>query len=183
MQKVVVSTLMKAYGDMHAQMSSDVDVFHFLALVSKEIDDVKVLEVSTEVVSKVHAVSWVAARRSPVGGMSLQGFHSRQTQSVLVPVLSVLVHWGIVLEGGLEKSGKLTIFVTPRHDQGPCSTGLRLQITVSWETVSTVVVKFVDATFGGASQQIIKAGGRTEYLLFVFSCFRTGISLQMKNEE
>ena len=150
--QVLISRLPEGYSDMHAYMSSDVDVLHFLALAStKVINDVEVLEVSTDVVSEIHAVNRVAARCSPVGGMSLQGFHSRQTQAVHVPVLSVLVHWGVGLKGGLLKRGKFTIFVTPRYDQGPCSTGLRLQITVSWETVSTVVVKFVDATFGGAS--------------------------------
>ena len=164
--QVLISRLPESYCQAHAFVSSDVNIFHFLALVpAKVIDDVKVLEVTTNVVSEVHAVSRVAARCSPVGGMSLQGFHSRQTQAVQAPVLSVLVHWCVVLEGSVSKSGKRAIFVTPRHDQGPCSIWLRLQITVGWKTVSTVVVKCVDATFGGASQQIIKAGGRMEFNL------------------
>ena len=50
----------------------DVDVFHFLALAfSNEIKDVKVLEISTELVSEIDAVGWVAACCSPVGGVSL----------------------------------------------------------------------------------------------------------------
>ena len=53
-------------------VSPDVDVFHFLALAfSNEIKDVKVLEISTELVSEIDAVGWVAACCSPVGGVSL----------------------------------------------------------------------------------------------------------------
>ena len=43
-------------------VSPDVDVFH---------SDVEILEVSTEVVSEIDAVSRVAACCSPVGGVSL----------------------------------------------------------------------------------------------------------------
>ena len=66
-----------------------------------------------------------------MGGISLQGFYSRQTEAVQDPVLSVLVHWGVRLERGIPKSGKRAICLTPGHDQGPCNTRLRLQITVS----------------------------------------------------
>ena len=53
-------------------VSPDVDVFHFLALAfSNEIKDVKGLEISTEVVSEVDAVGWVAACCSLVGRVSL----------------------------------------------------------------------------------------------------------------
>ena len=46
---------------------------HFLALaVSKEINDVEILEVSAEVVSEIDAVGRVAACCSPVGGVTLQ---------------------------------------------------------------------------------------------------------------
>ena len=127
----VVRFLPELCREVRTLVSSDVNVFHFLALAyTKKIDDVEVLEVSTNVVSKIHAVSWVATRCSPVGGMSLQRFHLHQTQAVYVPVLSVLVHWGVLFKGGVLKSGKRAIFVTPGHDQGPYSTGLRLQITV-----------------------------------------------------
>ena len=59
---------------MRTHVSSDVDVFHFLALaVSKEINDVEIiLEVSAEVVSEIDAVGRVVACCSPVGGVSLQ---------------------------------------------------------------------------------------------------------------
>ena len=58
---------------MRTHVSPDVDVFYFLALaVSKEINDVEILEVSTEVVSEIDAVGRVAACCSPVGGVSLQ---------------------------------------------------------------------------------------------------------------
>ena len=53
-------------------VSPDVDVFHFLALASPNIiDDVEVLEISTEVVSEIDAVGRIAACCSPVGGVSL----------------------------------------------------------------------------------------------------------------
>ena len=53
-------------------MSPDVDVFHFLALAfSNEIKDVKVLEISMEVVSEIDAVGWEAACCSPVGGVGI----------------------------------------------------------------------------------------------------------------
>ena len=42
---------------MRTHVSPGVDVFHFLALaVSKEINDVEILEVSAEVVSEIDAV-------------------------------------------------------------------------------------------------------------------------------
>ena len=83
-----------------AYVSPDVDVFHFLALASPNIiNDFEVLEVSTEVVSEIDAVGRIAACCSPVGRASLQWSHSGQTQSVLIPVLGVLVHWCVYLEG------------------------------------------------------------------------------------
>ena len=91
-------------------MSADVDVFNFLTfVVVKVIDDVEVLEASTNVISEIDAVGRVAACCSPVSGVTLQGLHSCQTQAVQIPVLRVLVHWSIVLERGLPKSGQLTI--------------------------------------------------------------------------
>ena len=65
---------------MRPHVSTDVDEIHFLALAFANIvKDVEVLEVSTEVVSEIDAVSRVAACCSPVSGVSLQGSHSRQT--------------------------------------------------------------------------------------------------------
>ena len=56
-----------------AQVSPGVDVFHSLALASRNIiDDVEVLEISTQVVSEIDAVGRIAACCSPVGGVSLQ---------------------------------------------------------------------------------------------------------------
>ena len=63
--------------------------------------------------------------------MSLQRFHSILAQAVLVPVLSVLVEWPVVGDGFVPKSRKLSIFETPGHDEGPCNTGLRFEITIS----------------------------------------------------
>ena len=57
---------------MGTHVSPDVDVFHFLTRIcSMEIYDIEVFEVSSEVVSEVDAVGWVAACCSPVGGVSL----------------------------------------------------------------------------------------------------------------
>ena len=65
---------------MRPHVSTDVDEIHFLALASTNIiKDVEVLKVSAEVVFEIDAVSRVAACCSPVGGVSLQGSHSRQT--------------------------------------------------------------------------------------------------------
>ena len=148
MQKETVCHLPERYSDMDAEVSADVDVFHFLALVSaKEIDDVEVLETSTDVVFVIDAMCRVAASCSPLGGVTLQGSHSCQTQAIHVPVVRVLVDWRVVLEGDLQKCGKFAILITPGHHQGPGCAGLRLQITVSWKTVSRIVVKSVDTTF------------------------------------
>ena len=58
---------------MRPHVPADVDEIHFLARASSNIiKDVEVLEVSAEVVSKIDAVSRVAACCSPVGGVSLQ---------------------------------------------------------------------------------------------------------------
>ena len=63
-----------------AYVAPDVDVFHSLARPPPhEVDDVKVFEVSSEVVSEIDAMSRIAACCSPVGGVSLQGSHSLQT--------------------------------------------------------------------------------------------------------
>ena len=65
---------------MRTHVFPGVDVFHFLELVvSKEINDVEILEVSAEVVSEIDAVGRVAACCSPVGGVTLQWSHSHQT--------------------------------------------------------------------------------------------------------
>ena len=64
--------LPERYRQILAHESPDVDVFHSLTLASPNIiNDVKVLEISTEVVSKIDAVGRIAACCSPVGGVSL----------------------------------------------------------------------------------------------------------------
>ena len=68
----VFSFLPERRRQIRTHVSLDVVVFHFLALAfSNEIKDVKVLEISTEVISEVDAVGRVAACGSPVGGVSL----------------------------------------------------------------------------------------------------------------
>ncbi len=50
-------TLPNACCQMHAHVPADVDVFHFHALAtSDKIDDVEVLEVTTDVVSVIDAM-------------------------------------------------------------------------------------------------------------------------------
>ena len=133
---------------MHPHVPSDVDVFHFLALTTPDIvDDVKVLEVATDVVCEIDSMGWVAARCSPVCGMTLQGLHSCQTQTVEIPIDSILVHWSVALQGNPLKRGQLAILVSPRHHKGPGCARLGLHITVSRVAVAVTLVKFVDATF------------------------------------
>ena len=133
---------------MHAHVPADVNVFHFPALARpKKVNNVEVFEVATHVVSEINSMGWVAARCTPVSGMTLQGLHSCQAQPVEIPVDSVLVHRSVVLEGNLQKSVQLTIHVSPRHHKGPGCTRLGLQVTVSRVAVAVTVVKFVDATF------------------------------------
>ena len=72
--------LPKRYLEVRAIVPSDIHIFYPLTLAStKEIDDVEVFEVTTEVVSKIDAVSRIAACCSPVGGVDLQRSHSLQT--------------------------------------------------------------------------------------------------------
>ena len=147
MQEMAVSTLPERYCNMETHVSADVNEFHFLALViPNEVDNVEVLETSTYIVFVIDAMCRVAASCSPVGGVTLQGSHSCQIQAIHVPVVGVLVNWGVVLEGTLYKSGKFAILIAPGHHQGPGCAELSLQITVSWETVSRIVVKPVDST-------------------------------------
>ena len=99
---------------MEVPLSPDVDVFHLLTRTfTVKIKDVEVLEVSTEVVSEIDAVGWVAACCSPVGSVVLQGFSSDQIQAVEFPVKGVLVHWIVVPERIQEKRGKSAISNTP----------------------------------------------------------------------
>ena len=107
-------TLPERCREMEAPVSPDVDVFHLLTRTCTfKIKDVKVLEVSTEVVSEIDAVGRVAACCSPVGRVVLQGFSSDQIQAVEIPVQGVLVHWIVVPERILEKRRKLAISNTP----------------------------------------------------------------------
>ena len=135
-----------------SHVSPDVDVFHFFAQASPNIiNDFEVLEVSTEVVSKIDAVGRIAACCSPMGGVSLQWSHSGQTQSVLIPVLGLLVHWSVYLEGSAAEFWKTSISRAPWHHQSPCGAWLRLQVTVNCVTVSIGIVKLVDAIFRASS--------------------------------
>ena len=153
---VNMQAFMKILPERHRQIlahvSPGVDVFHFLALASPNIiDDVEVLEISTQVVSEIDAVGRIAACCSPVGGVSLQWSHSGQTQSVLIPVLGVLIHWRVYLEGNGAKFWKTLFSRGPWHHQSPCGAWLRLQVTVNCVTVSIGIVKLVDAIFRASS--------------------------------
>ena len=107
-------TLPERCREMETPVSPDVDVFHLLTrTLTFKIKDVKVLEVSTEVVSEIDAKGRVAACCSPVGRVVLQGFSSDQIQAVEIPVQGVLVHWIVVPERIMAKRGKLAISNTP----------------------------------------------------------------------
>ena len=116
MQDTILMSLPETCGEMHANVSSDIDVFHFLALPSsKVINYVEVLEVSTNVIFEINAVCWITACCSPVCGVTLQGFHSCQAQAVQIPVLGVLVHWSVVLEWGPLEHKKFAMEVANRQ--------------------------------------------------------------------
>ena len=102
---------------MHYNVSLDVDELYFLTLPRSIVsDNVEIFEVSSNIISKIHAVGWVTACCSPVSGVSLQGSHSCQTQAVQVPVLRVLVHWRVHVECNTPEWGKGTTSVAPVQD-------------------------------------------------------------------
>ena len=85
MQEIAVSSLPEWRREMYSCVLPNVDVFHFKALSSpQKIDDVEVLEVATDVVSEIDAMGWIAARCSPVSGVTLQGCHSYQAQAIQI---------------------------------------------------------------------------------------------------
>ena len=155
----------------YTRVSPDVNEFHFFAraIWSNIIEDVEVFKVSAEVVSEIDAVGRIAACYSPVGGVSLQWSHSGQAQSIRIPVLGVFVHWGVPLQWSSFKWGEMSIRETPWHHQSPCSTWFRLEVTVSWVTLSSLIVKCVDAILGTSSPQIINAGSRPKIILLNFT--------------
>ena len=80
MQSESIEYLPERRRQIRAVVTPDVNVFHSLARTRpEEVDDVKVFEVSTEVVSEIDAVGRIAACCSPMGGVSLQRSHSPQT--------------------------------------------------------------------------------------------------------
>ena len=83
----------------------------------------------------------------------------------MIPVRGVLVFWVIALKWSVVKRRNTAILSTPRHDQGPCNTGLGFKIRVGLETVSVVVIDLIKAIFGGTLLPIFDAGCRTESAL------------------
>ena len=72
MKSVCIMDLPERSRQMRTHVSPDVDVFHFLTRAwPKEIYDVEVFEVSTDVISEIDAMGREAACCSPVGGVSL----------------------------------------------------------------------------------------------------------------
>ena len=109
----------------HSLVSSDADKLYLLTLPrSNVIDNVEIFEVSSNVISKIHTVGWETACCSPVSRVTLQGFHSCQTQTVHLPVLGVLVHWRVHAEWSTPEWSKGTMRLAPRHHQGPSSAAL-----------------------------------------------------------
>lgn len=144
-----MKTLPEANRDVLARVSTNIMFSTFLHWLTpiKSTMLIKVLEISTHVISEIDAIFREAACCSPVGGVNLQKLHSCQTQPVLFLVVGVFVHWRVVLEGNVVKRGKSALQSAPRHHQGAGGTRLRLHVTVSWVTTSSFVVKFVHATF------------------------------------
>ena len=57
---------------MQANVPTDIHELHLLALTRpNEVDNVKVLEVTADIVCKIDAMAWVAAGCSPVSGVGL----------------------------------------------------------------------------------------------------------------
>ena len=167
----------------HSLVISDADKLCFLSLAfSNVIDNVEIFEVSSNVISKIHTVSWVIACCSPVSGVTLQGFHSCQTQAVQLPVLCVLVHWRVHFEWSIPEWGTRTMRLAPRHHQGSSSAGLWMKIAISWKTVAIGVIQFVHITTriaAGASLEVIQAGEGMKSQPCVNAWrSRTGISLK-----
>ena len=155
----------------HSLVISDADKLYLLTLASSNvIDNVEIFEVSSNVISKIHTLGWVTACCSPVSGVTLQGFHSCQTQAVQLPVLGVLIHWRVHAEWSIPEWGKGTIWLAPRHHQGPSSAALWLKIAISWKTVTVGVKQFVYITLGNASFKVIQTGIGMESLSWAHVC-------------
>ena len=171
MQAIWSSPLPESCCKVHSVVSSDVDKLYFLTLPrSNVIDNVEILEVSSNIISKIHTVGWVTACCSPVSGVTLQGSHSCQTQAVQVPVLRVLVHWRVLAEWGSPEWGKGTMRMAPRHHQGPRSAAFWLKIAISWKTVAIGIKQFVYITPGNASLEVIQTGEGMESLCWADAC-------------
>ena len=92
MQKVGFSHLPEAYGEMHANVPTDIHKLRLLALTRpNKVDNIKVLEVTADIVCKIDAMGRVAASCSLVSGVGLYGPHSSQTQAVHIPDKGILV--------------------------------------------------------------------------------------------
>ena len=163
----------------HSLVSSDADKLYLLTLPrSNVIDNVEIFEVSSNVISKIHTVGWETACCSPVSRVTLQGFHSCQTQAVQLPVLGVLIHWRVLAEWSSPEWGKGTMRMAPRHHQGPSSAGLWLKIAISWKTVAIGVKQFVYITLGNASLEVIQTGEGMESLCWAHVRSRAGVYLK-----
>ena len=72
MQKEGFRHLPEAYGEMHAIVPTDIHELHLLALIRpNKVDNVKVLEVTADIVCKIDAMGRVAASCSSVSGVGL----------------------------------------------------------------------------------------------------------------
>ena len=175
------SALPETSCNVHSIVSSDVDKLYFLTIASTKIDNIEVLEVSSNVISKIHTVGWETACCSPVSRVTLQGSHSCQTQPVQVPVLGVLVHWSVLAKWSAPEWGKGTMRMAPRHHQGPSSAALWLKIAISWKTVAVGTIQFVHTTTGiaDASLEVVQTGEgmKNQFCVNAWRS-RTGISLK-----
>lgn len=91
---------------MYTTVPAYVNVFHLLTLtVSKKVDNVEILKVTTNVVCKIDTMAWVAAGCSPMSGVGCKGHNARQTQAVDIPVLGIFVDWSVKLKRSLGELG------------------------------------------------------------------------------
>ncbi len=117
MQEIAVGDLPEGHRDMYSNVSSNVDVLYLLAdSTPNEIDDIEVFDAATDIVSEVDAMLRIATCCSPVTGMTLQRGHSCQTQAVHIPIVGVLIHWGVDLQDSFTEGRKHAARVAPGHD-------------------------------------------------------------------
>ena len=72
MQEEAFNPLPEAYGELQTNVPTDIRELHLPAVTRpNKVDNIKVLEVTADIVCKIDAMGRVAASCSPVSGMGL----------------------------------------------------------------------------------------------------------------